>query len=530
MKIDRLDELLAAAHEAGILPGSATRPESDGKPWPLVLMIGLGAWLSAIPLMAFIAFALGRTVLTGVAAYVIGALLVVAAVYNFRRATTSVFAEQLGLPVLLAGGGLLSLGLSQDASPATVLMILAAVSVMVAALVPPAWLRALLGALACGFVTLSFTIRSYNEHDLLWIAAHATLVVWLAANMLCHSRLNGRAPAALAMTVESAGAGWLLMTLVSLAAWSGTPFMLGAAFGFSTGHTPPMEPLRYLEPGHLVSAATAACGAAWLAKGWPAIRAVWALIGAVVLVGLSWLNPTLGATLLALAICMASSRWRLAGAAGIAAAWIIGASYYQLSLPLASKALVMVAAATILGAMAWVVSPKIIKTNSNGPRPKSPSRSGLAAIALSGVAVLLVVNTGIWQKEKLLAQSRVIFVELAPVDPRSIMQGDYMALNFRLPPQTGEHARAPNQKAVAMLDGRGIATMTRLYAGEALAEGEIPIELTHRAGRWTMESDAWHFKEGEAERWSRAKFGEFRIDGTCRAILIGMRGPGLEAL
>jgi uncharacterized membrane-anchored protein len=359
------------------------------------------------------------------------------------------------------------------------------------------------------------------------------LLTWLAANALRRSLVNGRPNATLATTVESAGAGWLTVTLFSLAAWSGATFMIGSGFGFGSGGTAGSGSAHYMEYRYL-SAAAAACGAAWLAKNWPAVRNAPALIVAVVLVGLSWLNPTLGATFLALACCLVSGRWRLASAAAIAAAWIIGAFYYQLSLPLASKALVMLGAAATLGGVAWLVSPKTrIAAAVETPRPTAARNFNFFAIALSGVAVLIVVNTGIWQKERLIAHSRTVFVELAPVDPRSIMQGDYMALRFRLPNPTGDESRqCPDDdcKAVAKVDGRGVVTMSRLSTGQALAEGEFVIELTRRAGHWAMVTDAWHFKEGEAERWSKARYGEFRVDSNGRAILVGMRGPNLEVL
>ncbi|TMH00918.1 MAG: hypothetical protein E6H79_16185 [Betaproteobacteria bacterium] len=60
-------------------------------------------------------------------------------------------------------------------------------------------------------------------------------------------------------------------------------------------------------------------------------------------------------------------------------------------------------------------------------------RAAPLLIALSALAVLLVVNLGIGQKERLIAHGQAVFVALAPVDPRSLMQGDYMRLNFNVP-------------------------------------------------------------------------------------------------
>ena len=56
---------------------------------------------------------------------------------------------------------------------------------------------------------------------------------------------------------------------------------------------------------------------------------------------------------------------------------------------------------------------------------------------LGGLLVLGIANFAIWQKEDVLANGRTILLELAPVDPRSLMQGDYMALRFRLAADVG---------------------------------------------------------------------------------------------
>ena len=531
MSGDRLDQLIEAAIGEGILPPDATRPDIDSKPWPLVLMIGLGAWLAAIPLFFVMAMLLGDAVMRGAGAYVLGALLLGAGIVNFNRPTQSVFLEQLGLPVLLVGGALIAAGVYQDAPHATASLLVAVLACAVAFAVPRAWLRVLLGALACGLIVLAFTIDGRNERDMLWFCAHLALAAWLLAAWGSETMPVDGGKAALAATIESAGAGWLLVTLVALAAWSGITFMLSATVGMN-GQLGNAGPMHYERGMQLASTLAAAGGAAWLARCWPALRTLWSLLVALVMAGLSFLNPTLGAALLVLAVCVTGSRWRLAGAAAVAAAWIIGAFYYQLAMPLATKALVMAGSGALLGAIAWIGLARNTKTSAAAPVADTGARRG--AIALCALAVFAVVNVGIWQKEQLIGNSRSIFVELAPVDPRSIMQGDYMALNFRLPSISDVEAGLPDidetRKVVATVDERGIAAMPRLHAGEALAEGEFLIELVRRERGWTMVSDAWHFKEGEAERWAKARYGEFRVDGTGRALLVGLRGPELQAL
>jgi uncharacterized membrane-anchored protein len=149
-------------------------------------------------------------------------------------------------------------------------------------------------------------------------------------------------------------------------------------------------------------------------------------------------------------------------------------------------------------------------------------------------AVLVLANVGIWQKERLIAQGQPLFVELAPVDPRSLMQGDYMRLRFALPADVRDPAPgllAPTRPLVlARRDARGVATL-RLATPEAPPQAdELAIELTPKGGDWVLVTDAWFFAEGEAERWQAARYGEFRVDDSGRALLVGLRGAALQPL
>ena len=80
----------------------------------------------------------------------------------------------------------------------------------------------------------------------------------------------------------------------------------------------------------------------------------------------------------------------------------------------------------------------------DGPRailpPVSAALRWRTVGVLGGLALVLAVASGIWQREQLLGSGRVVILELAPVDPRSLMQGDYMALTFA----AGADARGPS--------------------------------------------------------------------------------------
>jgi len=218
----------------------------------------------------------------------------------------------------------------------------------------------------------------------------------------------------------------------------------------------------------------------------------------------------------------------------VAAAWIVGAFYYQLAWPLTTKAAVMAGAGALLGALgAWAARRGATRAVDDGPIA-APAPRAHWGLAVSLLAVLAVANVGIWQKEQLIRDGRPVFVELAPVDPRSLMQGDFMRLNFNLPGEPAERRagmlRVDRPKVLARIDERGVATLLRMADGTAPVAGELGIELAPKDGRWILVTDAWFFAEGEAERWARARYGEFRVDGQGRALLVGLRGPTLEPL
>ncbi|MCL1487153.1 MAG: GDYXXLXY domain-containing protein [Marinobacter sp.] len=58
------------------------------------------------------------------------------------------------------------------------------------------------------------------------------------------------------------------------------------------------------------------------------------------------------------------------------------------------------------------------------------SRRIIGLLAL--LVALAMVNLSVFQKEQQLAHGKVVYLDLAPVDPRSLMQGDYMTLSFAI--------------------------------------------------------------------------------------------------
>lgn len=149
--------------------------------------------------------------------------------------------------------------------------------------------------------------------------------------------------------------------------------------------------------------------------------------------------------------------------------------------------------------------------------------------ALTIVGLLLVlgaVNTSIYEKEQVIRSGETIYLELAPVDPRSLMQGDYMALRFRLADEIdGWRTDRPRaRRAPLTVDGRGVATL-------ATAGSDVEIAFKVRVGQVWLGTNAYFFEEGSAGRYTDAAYGEFRIDpGSGQAVLVGLRDAELNPL
>ena len=553
----RLDTALQSAIAEGLLPPAATAPVQDDRPWPVVLLTAFGAWLAAIPLIGLLGLLLFDSMRNGPGQYIVGVLALAVATYALRRTRLPLFVEQLLTPLLIVAMALLGWGLFRDLPEAIPSAVLALVALGIAFAIPRPWLRVVLAAAAAALAALAWLPwdRVGWRDDLFrfWLSWHLNLLLWAAAGAAQRSLLGEGWSARVSAAIESLRAGWLLATLLGLAWWSGMTFLVGASVAPSGLAGDLFGRLTELDGGGAAMAAMrvaslllAVGAAAWAARRWPSLRSPAAAGVALVLVVLAWFMPALGAALVALSACAVGKRWRLAATAGLTAAWIVGGFYYQLAWPLATKAGVLVVAGVVLGALAWLafrgdgaapasrggpVESMGLSWGPGGLRSLPVDRLGVVATALM---VVVAANFAIWRKEDLIANGQPVFVDLAPTDPRSLMQGDYMRLDFRIPPEVLEGAGGllDNERpvVVALRDERGVVTFVRLHRGEPLAAGELRVELTPMHGDWVIVSDAWSFADGEAARWAPAKYGEFRVDSKGHALLVGLRGAKLEKL
>jgi uncharacterized membrane-anchored protein len=153
---------------------------------------------------------------------------------------------------------------------------------------------------------------------------------------------------------------------------------------------------------------------------------------------------------------------------------------------------------------------------------------------LAGLIILLAVNFTIYQREKLLADGRMVLLELVPVDPRSLMQGDYMALNFKVAtdafPGWNVERKSIDGRLVVTQDERGIASFKRIADRTPLAANEAVLQYRIRNNQVKFATNAFFFEEGSGQKYQTAKYGEFRVSTDGEMLLKNLRGADLAVL
>jgi uncharacterized membrane-anchored protein len=160
---------------------------------------------------------------------------------------------------------------------------------------------------------------------------------------------------------------------------------------------------------------------------------------------------------------------------------------------------------------------------------------GKAIALVAGLAVLAFVNFGIYQREQLLSHGEIVLLKLQPVDPRSMMQGDYMRLNFEVAnqafPFSANRRRPPaDGHIVVALDAHRVGHFRRLADGRRLGPGEIALRYRIRNDEPQFATNGFFFEEGQAEAYASAGYGEFRVGSDGDMILTGMRDERLRLL
>lgn len=518
--------VLQDAVASGLIEAPIDDLEQAARPWPVVVITALMTALAAIALCGLL-FMVFLQHAHGWQSAIVGGITVACAAAILAARPSALFIEYAAASFMASGLIFLyfnPLGGVTEALPGTVALLLSC-------LVPQPWIRATLAAAAVWLIGRAFDdFISYNIPFVPWPAWYGSACVWLVAHIALQ-KAEKMASYRVAEIIESILIGSGLAIIVMLAYASGPTFLVSGTVFFNElgAESHGLGGFIILPP--LISIAAVVGAASWLARKSAASHLASLLLATVVLAVLGYFSLSLGALILMGTANFRFHRKGLTLLCGLAGLWTIGSLYYAFDWPLLHKSVLLLGAAGALLASSRLMNFAVRQTKTTAASIALPDyRWRQWALLVPAGVIVLAVNANIWKNEQLIRQGTTIFVELAPVDPRSLMQGDYMTLRFNLPAEI-EPLSAASGFAVAKRADNGVAIVTHWHDGVSrLRSNEVLIEVVRRGDRNVLVTDAWYFEEGDADRWSSAKYGEFRIDGEGKAILVGLRNQALVAI
>lgn len=167
-------------------------------------------------------------------------------------------------------------------------------------------------------------------------------------------------------------------------------------------------------------------------------------------------------------------------------------------------------------------------------------------VGLTLLCILVVMNHAIWQKERHLAEGLEVILELAPVDPRSLMQGDYMALEFAVGREIrrallnlgegqshshdGNDLTASEGFVLVEKNEKGVHQFVAIYDGQPLTDNRTRLQFKTRNNKVKFATDAYFFSEGQEPLFSRARYGLFRVNEKGEMLLVSLLDEQLKVI
>ena len=134
--------------------------------------------------------------------------------------------------------------------------------------------------------------------------------------------------------------------------------------------------------------------------------------------------------------------------------------------------------------------------------------------------------TMIAQKETLRKSGQTVYLALAPVDPRSLLQGDYMALNYQIMTQFTEAQFKPpppdSGLIVIQLDAQSVGKFVRYDKGGPLAPGEFRLKYHRAHYREVIGAESFFIPEGTGDLFAHAAYGELKVEPDGTPLIVAL--------
>ncbi|MCP3925606.1 MAG: GDYXXLXY domain-containing protein [Desulfobacterales bacterium] len=143
--------------------------------------------------------------------------------------------------------------------------------------------------------------------------------------------------------------------------------------------------------------------------------------------------------------------------------------------------------------------------------------------------VLTVVNYNIIVKETSIKKGQKVIMRLAPVDPRSLIQGDYMILQNAIERKLRYSKLPQSGKIVITLDKDGVAQYQRIFKNDPLKKGELLLSFKNTK-RISFGAESFFFQEGTAKVYEAARYSVLMVDDQGNSVLTSLLDDNFKKL
>ena len=170
-------------------------------------------------------------------------------------------------------------------------------------------------------------------------------------------------------------------------------------------------------------------------------------------------------------------------------------------------------------------------------------------LVLTAALALVYINLNAWQSQQIKLRGEILFLKLAPIDPLSLVQGQYMRLRFAIEKRYDSTPEDQdviqnghgNVLAVMSLDNKRIGTLTDLLAmnqrqQQPHRDGTLQLQVHARLedsdGSYVIriEQNSFLFQENTEARYAEAKYGMIRVHKDGQYILVDLADEQLRPL
>jgi len=190
-------------------------------------------------------------------------------------------------------------------------------------------------------------------------------------------------------------------------------------------------------------------------------------------------------------------------------------------------------------------------------------RKTTIVLLLTAIISLVYFNVSAWQYHTIRVQGKVVYLELRPVDPISLVQGQYMTVDFALerldidPDLLDSNILQNNPPtdllAVLKLDENSVGNFVTLISESDLESwmsqhktdpdihrepaSELPhdyaviqVGLQSNGLRIKLRQNSFLFQENTQSRYSSARYGVFHVQKNGRYVLVDLADSSLQSL